>query len=537
MIRRVIKWAALGVVIVVVGAVALVGVGTLVVAPRLATPLASQAAQALGRAVHVSSVAVTLFPVPAVRLKGIEIAEGATFGDTPFVTLDQADVRVRLRELLHGDVVLNSVVLRQPHVRIIQNADGRVNVESLGQTQPGTPETAEAGGGASEAAALLGTRVQVEGGVVSYLSQDADDVWVEYDLEDVALAVTAGSTVAFEGTGRLEPGDVGVDIADGTLALDDAPKIGDAPLRARMTLNARDITDLAAAVLGPAPAIDGAAHGALTVAGTLVHPTASGTIEMPGVALTRTSPQCHAPQRRTLTLSMLKAAAAWEDDRFLGRPVTAEFTHGTVTTNLVVAFDRTVRVELGDLTVTAIPLQKVLVDYFCEGHAVTGSLDLTGALSFNAGAASSTLSGVGQLRIGRGQVVGPQALDLLAGIVRVGGAVSALLSADLPWSLFSSPLDFDSISATYQISKGVLRFRDLRYDSGAMRISGGGQYEFATDRLDLDLVVNHGRGQVYAKVAGPADSPSIHVTPTTILRDLDAGKIGHDVEGFFHRLF
>ncbi len=538
MIRRVITFAALAMVIIVLGGAALVIFGPLVVAPRLATPLAEQAAQALGRAVHVSSVAVTLFPAPAVRLKGIEIADDATFGDTPFVTLDRADIRVRLTELLHGDVVLDSLVLRQPHVRVIQNADGRVNVESLGQTQPGTPETAQTGGGASEAAALLGTRVQVEGGVINYLSQDAADVWTEYDVEDVALTLTAGSTVAFEGTGRLQPGDVGIDIADGTVALDGAPKIGDAPMRARMTLNARDITDLAAAVLGPGPAINGGAKGALAVAGTLAQPTASGSIEMPGVALTRTSPQCHEPQRRTLTLSTLKAAAAWEDKRFIGRPVTAELTSGTVTTNLVVvAFDRSVRIELGDLTVTALPLEKVLVDYFCEGHAVTGPLDLTGALSFNAGAASSTLSGVGQLRIGRGQVVGPQALDLLAGIVRVGGAVSALLSADLPWSLFSSPLDFDSITATYQIANGALTVRDLRYDSGAMRISGGGRYTFATDYLDLDLVVNHGRGLVYAKVTGPADSPSIHVMPTTILRDLDPGKIGHGVEDFFRKHF
>jgi hypothetical protein len=42
---------------------------------------------------------------------------------------------------------------------------------------------------------------------------------------------------------------------------------------------------------------------------------------------------------------------------------------------------------------------------------------------------------------------------------------------------------------------------------------------------------------VYAKVTGPADSPSIRVTPTTILRDLDPSKIGHGVGDFFRRLF
>jgi len=50
-------------------------------------------------------------------------------------------------------------------------------------------------------------------------------------------------------------------------------------------------------------------------------------------------------------------------------------------------------------------------------------------------------------------------------------------------------------------------------------------------------VVNHGRGQVYAKVTGPADSPSISVTPTTILRDVDPGKIEHGIGDFFRKLF
>ena len=534
MIRRIIKLATLAVVIVVVGAATLVVFGTLVVAPRLATPLANQAARALGRAVQVSSVSVALFPVPAVRLKGIEIADDASFGDEPFVTLDRADIRVGVAQLLHREVALDSIVLEQPHIRIIQNADGRVNVESLGQTQPPGGETSSTEGGT--AAVLLGTHVQVKGGVISYVSQgsDADS---EYDLGDLVLTMTVGSTLAFEGKGRLQPGDVDVDITDGTVVLNGVSQLGLAPLRARLRLDARDITDLAAAALGSPPAINGALKGTLAVAGTLAQPTASGNLEMPGVALTRTSPQCPQPQRRTLTVSTLKADAAWEDGRFMGRPAMAEFANGTVTTSLVVAVDRSVRIELGDLTVTALPLEKILVDYFCEGHAVTGPLDLAGSLSFVAGGASAGLSSGGQLRIGPGQVIGPQALALLSGIVRVGGAVSALLSADLPWSLFSSPLDFDSITATYQIANDVLSLRDLRYESDAMRISGAGQYELTTDRLDFELVVNHGRGQVLAKVTGPADSPSIHVTPTTILRDVDPSKIEHGIGDFFRKMF
>lgn len=533
-----IKFATVGAAIVLLGCAALLGFAALVVAPRLTAPIASSASEALGRAVHLASVSVVVLPFPTLRLKGLEIAEDADFGTTPFLTLEQADVRLRLRPLLHRQLEIDSILLEQLHLRIIRDAAGRVNVANIGSVQQANPQTPPSDSGETAMApALLGTRVQIDGGVVSYISQGADDATSEYELDDIALTLAAGPRVTFEGKGLLQPGDIRVDVTDGSVTLDGVSRLGDAPVRARLMLGARNITDLAAGVLGPAPAIDGGVKAALVVAGTLTKPTASGDVEMPGIAFTRTSPQCPEPQWRTLMLRALKVSAAWEGDRLVGRPAMTEIGNGTITANLVLTFSPSVRLELGDVAITALPLEKILVDFFCEGYAVTGPLDLTGALSLDSGGAAHTLSSFGQLRIGPGQVVGPQALALLSGIVRVGGAFSALLSADLPWSLFSSPLDFDSITATYQIANGVLSIRDFRYVSGAMKIAGTGDYELASERLDLDLIVNHGRGEAYAKVTGTADSPSIHVTPSTILRDVDPGKIGHGLQDLFHRLF
>jgi len=48
---------------------------------------------------------------------------------------------------------------------------------------------------------------------------------------------------------------------------------------------------------------------------------------------------------------------------------------------------------------------------------------------------------------------------------------------------------------------------------------------FATERMDLDMTIIHGRGELKAKVTGPAASPSIRVNPSALLRDLDRGKV------------
>src|SRR5260370_16788870 len=97
-------------------------------------------------------------------------------------------------------------------------------------------------------------------------------------------------------------------------------------------------------------------------------------------------------------------------------------------------------------------------------------MDLSGATSFSAHDVYHTLSGPGALKIGRGKVVGPRALALLGGIVRVGGAVSSLLSSDVP-NLGDSPLEFDSITGTYQIVNALLNTKALLYTSRPMTIS------------------------------------------------------------------
>ena len=185
---------------------------------------------------------------------------------------------------------------------------------------------------------------------------------------------------------------------------------------------------------------------------------------------------------------------------------------------LDLAWEPTSLLSLKEITIKALPLAPVLVDYLCQGYAVSGPLDLTGGISGRPGNLMSTMAGQGQLKVGAGKVVGPAALALLGGVVRVGGALSSVLSGDLPASLFSSPLDFRSITASYRIADGRLSTQDFLYTSERMKIAGVGDYGLADGRMNFDLTLTHGRGEIKAKVTGTAASPSIRVVPGGTLR-------------------
>ena len=127
------KWV-LGIVaaIVVLAIVALAAVPYLVDTPRIQAYIASNATQTLGRPVKFSSVSVRVLPLPAVQLHDLEVAEDPKFGTAPFLKLKTGRIRLRLLPLLTGRVELGDIVLDKPVVTIVQTADGRLNISTLG---------------------------------------------------------------------------------------------------------------------------------------------------------------------------------------------------------------------------------------------------------------------------------------------------------------------------------------------------------------------------------------------------------------------
>ena len=526
---RPVKWL-LGVVValVVLVAAALIAVPFLVDTPRVQALIASNASQALGRPVKFRSMSISILPLPAVALHGLEIAEDPQFGSTPFLQLETGKVRLKLAPLFTGRVELGDINLTKPVIMVIQTADGRMNISTLGT---GTKESKPAerpprgGGGGTGAAGALASKISIDHGTLAYIAHGKGGVTSQYRIEDLAVTLTGGAPqVAFKSDFKVKPGDLVVKVSDGQVALNGGKPLTEAQLRGVVTIDGKDIGDLAKNALGPTPAFGGALKGKLALSGTLGAPAVAGDIEVAKPSVSQLQPTCAEPKRRTLTLGTLKLNAGYRDQLLGARPLTTSLADGTITGQLSLSLAPGMRTQISDLGIKGVPLEKVLVDYLCEGYAITGPLDLTGAASFSALDVWHTLSGPGTLKIGHGKVVGRQALALLSGIVRVGGAVSSLLSADLP-NLGDSPLEFESITGTYQITNGVLTTRDLLYTSKPMKVAVAGSFGFASRNMDLDMTISHGRGDLKAKVTGNASSPSIRVNPATILRDVDRGKV------------
>ena len=526
---RALKWLV-GVVaaLVLVVVAALIAVPFLVDTPRVQALIASNASQALGRPVKFRSMSISVLPLPAVALHGLEIAEDPQFGTTPFVQLETGKVRLKLGPLLTGRVELGDIELKKPVITVVQAADGRMNISTLGtgarEPKPGE-RPPRGGGGGTGAAGALASKISIDHGTVAYIAHAKGGVTSQYRVEDLDLTLTGGGPqIAFKSDFKVKPGDLAVKVADGQVALNGGKPLTDAQLRGVVTIDGKDIGDLAKNALGPTPVFGGALKGKLALSGTLGAPAVSGDIEVTKPSVTQGQPTCPEPKRRTLTLGTLKLNAGYRDQVLASRPLTTSLGEGTITGQLSLSLAPGMRTQISDLGIKAVPLEKVLVDYLCEGYAITGPLDLAGGATFSAQDLWHTLSGPGTLKIGHGKVVGRQALALLSGIVRVGGAVSALLSNDLP-NLGDSPLEFESITGTYQIVNGVITTRDLLYTSKPMKVAIAGSFGFATRNMDLDMTISHGRGDLKAKVTGNASSPSIRVNPATILRDVDKGKI------------
>jgi hypothetical protein len=480
-----------------------------------------------------------VLPLPAVELHDLQVAEDPKFGTEPFLKLDVGRVRLRLLPLLTGRVELGDILLRKPVVTLIQDADGRLNIASLGATTEAPrppPRPGRSSGGAVAASPVAVARVVVHGGTVVYLARSKGETSSQYRLTNADVTLTgSGSQITFKGTTRLQPGDVRLALSEGVVALVNGKTLSEASLRGKVAIDGKDIGPLAGAAIGPTPALGGGLKGTLVLGGTVAAPTAAGEVTTSALTVTETHPQCPEPKRRTLTVSSLRANTAWQDQRLTGRPVIADVAGGAVTTQLTVALDRGVRVQLADLGIKSLPLEKVLVDYLCQGYAITGPLDLTGGLTFDAHDVLNTLSGPGRLHVGRGKVVGSQALALFASLVRVGGAVSSILAADVPSRAVDAPLEFDSITGTYTLTNGVATTRDLLYTSRSMKVSIAGDYALPTGRMNLDMIVQHGRGELRAKVSGTAASPSISVSPASVLRDIDQEKAQKGIRDLLKR--
>jgi AsmA protein len=514
-----LKWA-----LIAVGALVLLVAGILLALPYLVdTPaiqaqVAQAAGHALGRPVKFQSLSISALPLPTVRLKGLEVAEDPAFGGGPFLTVGEGRIGIRLRPLLSGRIELADLTLEEPRVQIIQDRSGRLNVASLGApagtAAPGAPRSGPGRSGAAAAGAVLVSAVQIRDGILQYRKQGAPAPLVRLERVNLTVSQPApGESLRLSGSAVAEPGAVSLRLAEATLAPAGARSLMDAPLKAVVEVEARDVAALSAVFLA-APAVSGPVAGRLELAGTAARPTATGRLEFGRLTLSERRPQCGGPQPRRLEVSEVLVPVALGPAELESRPVRAKAARGSLSFNLKASLAPVGQVRLSQIEIRGMELGPVLVDYLCQGAAVTGPLDLTGEARFGAADPLHSLDGAGKVRIGPGRVVGQDLLNLVEQVAGLAGAASALGRPGRAARGVDSPLEFESITATYTVTNGVARTEDLLYKARSFTVAGAGTYGLADGRVAMDVTFTQGNNEVKGRVAGAGGS--YRVVPTSV---------------------
>jgi AsmA protein len=184
-------------------------------ANRYRPEIETRLTKSLGRTVKIGDLKLSLFS-GGISARDINIADDPAYGKQPFVQAKALKVGVDMGSLLfHQQLQVNSLVLQDPVVRLLQAASGKWNVATLGQKQQGQQ------GSSSGASDLSVGKVEINNGRIEV--GQANGKQQAYD--DLNLSATDLSyTKAFPFTVSLKApqgGKVKVDGEAGPLARDD----------------------------------------------------------------------------------------------------------------------------------------------------------------------------------------------------------------------------------------------------------------------------------------------------------------------------
>jgi AsmA protein len=532
-----LKWSMLKWTLVGLAALVVLVLGTLVALPLLLdTPAiqtyASQAAShALGRPVKFNALSISALPLPTVKLRGLQVAEDPSFGPGPFITVTEGRMRIRLRPLLQGRVELADLTLEEPRIHVVEDATGRLNVATLGgggapPAPPGPPRVGPSRPGVAAASAVLLSRVRIVKGAVDYQKAGAKNAQFTLDAIDVTVTqAAAGEALHVSGSAQAQPGNVKLTLAEATVSVVPGRAFGDAQLKATVDMETRDVGP-AAAMFVPTPSVAGPLKGRIQVSGTAARLTATGAVGFDRLTLSAQKAHCLEPKRRSLTLDDVRVPLQYAPPQLESQLVQSKVAKGTVTFRLTVALGPPRVATLRDITVKGVQLEPLLVDYLCQRNAVTGPLDLTGEATLHLQEALPTLNGSGRVHIGAGRVIGPDLLHALGQALALTDLVSGTLDSGRRGKrpAAGSPLNFDSITASYTITNGVARTEDLVYQARDLQLTGAGTYGLVDGRTAMDVLVTQGGNRVKARVAGGPGALTIVPTDIRIKEPKDLRK-------------
>jgi len=508
------------VLLIVAGALAL---PYLVDLPRVRQLIAQEAGRALGRPVRFDSLSVSLFPLPAVEIQKLTVAEDPRFGPAPFLTADKIRLRLKLRKLLSGHVEFSEVRVERPNIRIVNDAKGENSLSTLGAAAPppGSPRRSGDGARSAGAATIAISEIRIRNAALEYETRDRSNRSTgRYEVVGLSLDVNGlGSrTLTVSGSGTVRPGDMGLKVR-AEVGPNGASSVLHSKVKGEVSIEANDLTPLSRAVLGDHPTLNGAFRGSLALSGTLGKLEGNGKIESASITAKAPRKGCPPPEVRSLTVERVSIPLVVAPGRAVSQPMALRVAGGTISLAGTLAWQPALTLTLREIAVEKVGLAPILSGYLCQGYAVDAPLGLKGDLSgpLAEGLFLKQLNGSGQLKIGAGKVTGPAAVSLFSALIQIGGVLSSGLSAESLSALAPPPsLSFEEISATYAIKDGTITTQDLTYLSRQLRVRGAGSYRLPDQYLDFDVVGETGRGKMRAKIVGPAQSPSIRPSTKSV---------------------
>jgi AsmA-like protein len=256
----------------------------------------------------------------------------------------------------------------------------------------------------------------------------------------------------------------------------------------------------------------GSVKGRLEVSGTPARIVASGAMGVDRLTLTVDRPLCE-PARRQLQVTEVRVPLSYNGLALDSAPLQAKVARGSVAVRLGLDLGPTRVATLKDIDVKGMELEPVLVDFACQPYAVTGPLDLAGQATLRIDDPRRSANGSGRLRVGSGKVMGREVTALINQVVEMAGVASAALAPEQRVRP-SSPLTFESITATYTITNGMLATKDLLYRSRDFTVAGAGTVALPDGRVNMQVTLTQGPNQIKGVVSGTVDA--LRVVPTSI---------------------
>ncbi|HVG01339.1 MAG TPA: AsmA family protein [Nitrospira sp.] len=178
--------------------------------------------EALNRKIELKDIRLTLWPRIGARIGELIVHDDPAFRTGPFASLSSLNIGVKLLPLLSGKVDVEEITLRDPVITVMKNAQGRLNLATLGvnpqapsreATVPGQPT-----GSPLQALALFAVdRVSIDGGNLIYRDESAKQP-LEYTVNNLDLLLTSvhlGENPSLHADATLQPYNLPVRL-DGT---------------------------------------------------------------------------------------------------------------------------------------------------------------------------------------------------------------------------------------------------------------------------------------------------------------------------------